>query len=113
MFSIPQLVPVEECRDVPKELCQTVFMNPKTVKVFINFLDLIFIIFCQVVDFVKYCKNDDKVNERLNLIQDLGPDDKRKLEKLVKQEKERREKKNKTLKRRTPRLSNRARLLSG
>jgi len=94
--SIPQLIPEEVCRDVPKELCQTVFLNPKTVK---------------VIDLVKYCKNDDKVTERLN-IQDLGPDDRRKLEKLVKQEKERREKKNKTPKRRTPRLSNRARLLS-
>ena len=32
-FSIPQLVPEEVCRDVPKDLCQTVFLNPKTVKV--------------------------------------------------------------------------------
>ena len=33
-FSIPQLVPEEVCRDVPKELCQIVFLNPKTVKVY-------------------------------------------------------------------------------
>ena len=116
MFSIPQLIPEEVCRDVPKELCQTVFLNPKTVKVFVSFFlnpNNHSYLLIQVIDLVKYCKNDDKVTERLNLIQDLGPDDRRKLEKLVKQEKERREKKKKTPKRRTPRLSNRARLLSG
>ena len=44
-FSIPQLVPEEVCRDVPKELCQTVFLNPKTVKVYCSFvLDLSFLI---------------------------------------------------------------------
>ena len=97
------------CRDVPKELCQTVFLKPKTVKVFsLKFCPTVYYkcIFFQVVDLVKYCKNSDDVNERLNLINDLGLDDKRQLEKLVKKE-------NKNPRRRTPRLSNRARLLSG
>lgn len=30
--SIPNLVPEEECREVPKEVCQVVFLNPRTVK---------------------------------------------------------------------------------
>ena len=38
VFSIPQLVPEEVCRDVPKELCQIVFLNPKTVKVYCLFV---------------------------------------------------------------------------
>ena len=97
---------------MPKELCQTVFLNPKTVKVYCLFVLFKFkeFISFQVVDLVKYCKNadEDEVNERLNLINDLSPDDRRTLEKLVKEEKEKR-----TPRRRTPRLSNRARLLSG
>ena len=82
--------------------CQgLLFICPYKFKEFISF---------QVVDLVKYCKNadEDEVNERLNLINDLSPDDRRTLEKLVKEEKEKR-----TPRRRTPRLSNRARLLSG
>ena len=31
--SIPQLIPEEICREVPKQLCQTVFLSPRTVKV--------------------------------------------------------------------------------
>ena len=27
-FSIPNLVPEEKCRVIPKEACQTVFLNP-------------------------------------------------------------------------------------
>ena len=33
----PQLVPQQECRQVPKEVCQTVFLNPRNVKVSLAF----------------------------------------------------------------------------
>ena len=33
VFSIPQLIPEEICRQVPKEVCQAVFLNPKFLKV--------------------------------------------------------------------------------
>ena len=33
IFSIPQLIPEEICRQVPKEVCQAVFLNPKFLKV--------------------------------------------------------------------------------
>ena len=33
IFSIPQLIPEEICRQVPKEVCQAVFLNPKMLKV--------------------------------------------------------------------------------
>ena len=31
--SVPQLMPQQECRKIPKEVCQTVFLNPQRVKV--------------------------------------------------------------------------------
>ena len=34
----PQLVPQQECRQVPKEVCQTVFLNPRNVKVSLAFV---------------------------------------------------------------------------
>ena len=34
---LPQLVPQQECRQVPKEVCQTVFLNPRNVKVSLAF----------------------------------------------------------------------------
>ena len=33
ILSIPQLIPEEICRQVPKEVCQAVFLNPKMLKV--------------------------------------------------------------------------------
>ena len=36
LSSIPQLISEEVCREVPREVCQTVFIKPKKVKVNIN-----------------------------------------------------------------------------
>merc|ERR1712038_1030840 len=43
-ISIPNLIPEEKCRSVPKEVCQWVFLNPKTVK---------------KTELVKYCLNTE------------------------------------------------------
>merc|ERR1712032_1281814 len=42
--SIPNLVPEEKCRVIPKEVCQTVFLNPSKTK---------------KTELVKYCMNDE------------------------------------------------------
>ena len=33
LISIPNLIPEKVCRKIPKEVCQVVFLDPKTVKV--------------------------------------------------------------------------------
>merc|ERR1712026_608698 len=56
----PQLIPEEVCREVPKQLCQTVFLNPRTVKeVMQNFVVKPTTFLFQVKDLVKYCMSED------------------------------------------------------
>ena len=56
------------CREVPKELCQTVFLNPKTVK---------------VKDMVKYCANgEDGLTDKQTEVSNVRDEDFSKIERL-------------------------------
>jgi hypothetical protein len=68
--SIPQLVPEQICREIPKEVCQTVFLNPRNIK---------------STALIKYCTNPQSNQDPNQTFQNTPDTDRRdpRTEKLV------------------------------